>query len=66
MIANAIIASIKKKKRLHMQFIEESLSSLGQEIQDQIQPKIVCEIQERLTPWKILCALDLAGSKCSF
>ena len=66
MIATAIVTSIKQKRRLCKHFVRDALHHLQEEIHEEINSKIICEIQEKLTPWKILCVLDLAGGTCSF
>ena len=66
MIAHAIVQSITKKKRPSTALVEEALLMLRQEIEERIKSKVVCEIQHRFSPWKILWALDLAGGTSSF
>ena len=66
MIATAIVTSIKQKRRLCKHFVREALHHLWEEIHEEIKPKNICEIQEKCTPWKILCVLDLDGGTCSF
>ena len=67
MIATAIITSIKQKKRLCMYLVRETLCHLWEEIHEEIKPNIICEVQERFSPWTCsFLAYDLIIRQAEF
>ena len=67
MIATAIITSIKQKKRLCMYLVREALCHLWEEIHEEIKPNIICEVQERFSPWTCsFLAYDLIIRQAEF